>query len=149
MEWEQFPSILFLSLPLLGSVLVWGQRGNVVILLCVVGGGFDCISPGPPSLFNILARVAHSLAMWPQPWHLKHCKVLESLMLWAPPCAPFCARTFPHHWDSVLSLVVAQELWMEAVWPRPVWPLWSWGRQECFCPLALSHNPCAWDYLEH
>ena len=50
MEWEQFPSILFYLLPLLGLVLVQGQRGNVVNLLIVAGGGFDDIPLGPPIL---------------------------------------------------------------------------------------------------
>ena len=49
-EWEQSPFILFYALPSLGSVLVWGQRGNVVNLLVVVGGGFDHIPLGPPIL---------------------------------------------------------------------------------------------------
>ena len=94
----------------------------------------------PPSLFNILARVAHSLAMWPQPWHLKHCKVLESLVLWAPSCAPYCTHIFPLLWDSVLSLVVVEELQMEAVWPRPVQPLWELGQTGVF----LSTHPLPW-----
>ena len=32
----------------LGSVLVWGHRGNVLHLLQMIGGGFDCIPLGPP-----------------------------------------------------------------------------------------------------
>ena len=50
--------------------------------------GFDCIPSVPPSLFNGFAGVAHSLAIWPQPWHLKHCTALESFALWALPWAP-------------------------------------------------------------
>ena len=89
--------------------------------------GVDYIPLGPPSLFNVLARVTHSLAMWPQPWHLKHWKVLESLVLWAPPCVPFCACIFPLLWQSTLPQVVVEELPTEAVWSRPVQPLWELG----------------------
>ena len=102
--------------------------------------GFDHISLVHPSCFNILAGVAHSLAMWSQPWHLNHCNELESLVLWAPPCAPFCNSIFPLHWESVLSLPAAEELQMEAVWPRPVWPLWELGQIGVF----LSAHPLPW-----
>ena len=44
------PFHLFYSLPLLGLVLVRGQRSNVVNLLIVVGEGFDHIPLGAPIL---------------------------------------------------------------------------------------------------
>ena len=100
-------------------------------------GGLTAFPWVPPSWFNVLAGVAHSLAMWPQPWHLKHCNELESLVLWAPPSALFCTHIFPLHWESVLSLFVVEELQMEAVWPRPIWPLWELGQIGVF----LSTHP--------
>ena len=111
----------------------------MLCIYCVlVEGGLTTFPQVPPSLFNIFAGVAHSLAMWPQPWHLKHWKLLESLMPGAPACVPVCAHIFPLLWKSALSLVVAEELRMEAVWPRPVQPLWELGWTGVFlstCPL--------------
>ena len=48
----------------LGQFLVWHQGGNDVnLLLTAAGGGFGHIPLVPPSLFNVLAGVVHSLAM--------------------------------------------------------------------------------------
>ena len=62
--------------------------------------GWTAFPQFPPSLFNVIARVAYSLAIWPQPWHLKHCRALESFAFWAlgtPPTLgssgyPTCSR---------------------------------------------------------
>ena len=35
----------------------------------------------PLDWFNVLAGVAHSQAIWPQPWHLKHWRELQSFLL--------------------------------------------------------------------
>ena len=65
-KWNRgdFKSSFFSYLPSFGSLLVWGQGGNVVyLLLTVAGGEFGCIPSVPSSLFNVLAGVAHFLAM--------------------------------------------------------------------------------------
>ena len=86
----------------------------------------------PPFLFNWVARVAHSQAIWPQPWHLKHC--------WAPcipPCTPVCVFGVPLFGNLAHGLLTTEELRAE-VWPRPVRPLWELGWTEVFlsvCPL--------------
>ena len=103
-------------------------------------GGLTAFPWIPSSLFKTLARVVHYLAMWPQPWHLKHCKELESLLLCAPPCTPFCALMFPLCGDSMPSLLVIEELQMEVVWPRPVQPLWELGWNGVF----LFVHPLPW-----
>ena len=141
MEWEWFPSVLFYWLPWLESFLVQGHRGNVLSVLLVVGGGLTAFPWVPPSLFNTLARVGHSLAMCPQPWHLKHCKELESLLLCAPPCTPFCTLIFPLCGDSMPPLLVIEELWMEVVWPRPVQPLWELGQTGVFLSVHPLPRP--------
>ena len=81
----------------------------------------------PPSLFNCFAGVVHTLAIWPQPWHLKHCRALESFMFWALPWAPASAWVLPLLWEAVATLLAAEELPVEVFWPRPVQPLWELG----------------------
>ena len=100
-------------LPSYGLVLDWGQGGNVVSLLTAWCRGFDCIPLVPLSLFNGFAGVAHSLAIWPQPWHLKHCRALESFVFWALPWAPVDAWVLPLLWEAVATLLAAEELWAE------------------------------------
>ena len=59
-------------------------------------GGWPHSLGSPQSLFNSFAGVAHSLAIWPQPWHLKHSRVLKSFAFWALPWAPVeCLGTPP------------------------------------------------------
>ena len=110
-----------------------GYRGNVLSLLHTIWGGFDHIPLGPPSLFNGAAGVVHSRAIWPQPWHLKHCQA---------PCVPSCTLVWvfwvPLCGDSALVLTM-EELRVE-VWPRPVQPLWELGQTEVF----LSVHPLPW-----
>ena len=57
----------FVFLPLSGSVVARGYRGNVLFLLCVIGGGFDCISLGPLPCLMVPQELHISLAIWPQP----------------------------------------------------------------------------------
>ena len=68
----------------------------------------------PPSLFNGAARVVHSLAMWPQSWHLKHCRGLEPHLLCVPSCTLFCTCWFTLRGDSTLLLLVIEELQMDS-----------------------------------
>ena len=95
----------------------------------------------PPSLFNGAAGVAHSLAMWPQPWHLKHCRVLEPRVPCVPPCTPFCTCWFPLCGDLTPALLVIEELWAEVVWPRPVQPLWELGWTGAFLSVHPLPQP--------
>ena len=90
-------------------------------------------------MFNVLAGVAHSLAMWPQPWHLKHCSAVgvpgvvgtilgDHLM--------FGCSSLP--WGTVFTQLAVEELQAEVVWPRPFHPLWELGQVGVFlsiCPL--------------
>ena len=97
-------------------------------------------SLGSPSLFNILAGVAHSLAMWPQLWHLKHCNALESLVFWTLFWVPFNVWVFLLPWGTMFTQLAAEELWVEVVWPRPVCPLWElW-----WVGVFLSIHPLPW-----
>ena len=122
-----------------GLVLDWGQGGNVVNLLGVCYGGFDCIPWFPLSLFNGFARVAHSLAIWLQPWHLKHCRVLESCILGIALCTCWCLGTSPSLWSSGYP-TWTEELWAKVFWPRPVQSLWELGWTGVF----LSVLPLPW-----
>ena len=66
-----FPSVW---LPLYLLVLAWGwgpnARGLLLPWVAVAGQGVDHIPLVPPSLvFKADARIGHSLAMWPHPWH--------------------------------------------------------------------------------
>ena len=118
----------------------FGAREGMLQTQWLLSGGLTAFPWVPPSWFNIFPRVAHSLAIWPQHWHLKHCSKLESLVLWVPPCAPFCAHVFPLLGESVLYLPTAEELWAETVWPRSVWPLWELG----WVGVLLSACPLPW-----
>ena len=92
----------------------------------------------PLPYLMVLLELHTSLAMWPQPWHLQHCRELEPQAPCVPPCTPFCACWFPLHGDLTPALLVTEELQAEVVWPRPVWPLWEFGWTEVFlsiCPL--------------
>ena len=104
-------------------------------------GGLTAFPWVPPSLFNGVARVAHSLAMWPQPWHLKHCRELEPQLLCVPPYTPFCTCWFPLHGDLTPALLVIEELQTEVVWPRPVWPLWELGWTGVFLSVHPLPRP--------
>ena len=132
-------------LPSYGSVWDQGQGGNVAIYWLWVVAGWTTFPWFPSSLFNGFARVAHSLAIWPQPWHLKHCRVLESFTFWVLPWAPVGAWVLPLLWEAVATLLAAEELWAEVFWPRPVWPLWELGWAGVFlsiCPLPWPL--CLW-----
>ena len=133
---------LLLSLPPCclhkGQFLIGVREGMLqVYWLCVVGG-LTAFPWFPPSLFNGCNGVAHSWAIWPQPWHLKYCRALESFTFWALPWAPVIAWVLPILWEAVATLLAAEALWVEVFWPRPVWPLWELGQTGVFlsiCPL--------------
>ena len=95
----------------------------------------------PHTLFNGFAWSSdHSLSIWPQPWHLKHCRALGSFMFWALPRAPVSAWVLPLLWEAVATLLAAEELQVEVLWPRPVQPLWELGCTAVF----LSIHPLPW-----
>ena len=127
-------------LPSYGLVLDWGQGRKVTKFTGCVLWGFDYIPLVPPSLFNGFPRVAHSLAIWPQPWHLKHCRVLESFVFWALRYTPVDAWVLPLPCEAVVTLPATEELWAKMFWPRPVWPLWELGQTGVF----LSILPLPW-----
>ena len=102
-------------------------------------GGLTTFPQFPPSLFNGFNRVVHSLAIWPQPWHLKHCRVLESFTFWALSWVPVGAWVFPLPWEAVVTLLAVEELWAVVFWPRPVWPLLELGWTGVF--LSVCHLP--------
>ena len=52
----------------------------------------------------------------------------------------------PLLWEAVVTLLAAEELQAEVLWPRPVWPLWELGWTGVF--LSICHDPYAWDCLE-
>ena len=125
-KWNRgnFQSSSFLSCLHLGQ-FGFRVREGMMWIYCwlLLVGGFATSPWFPPSLFNILAGVAHSLAIWPQPWHLKHWSELESFAFSILPWPSLGLWVFPLPWGTVPTLLEAEELQAEVVWPRPVWPL--------------------------
>ena len=126
----------------MGQFWIGVREGMLWVYWLQLVGGLTTFLWFPPSLFNSFAGVAHSLAIWPHPWHLKHCRALGSFMFWALPRAPVSAWIFLLFWGAVATLLAAEELWVELLWPRPVWPLWELGWVGVFLPSSLSHDPC-------
>ena len=92
----------------------------------------------PLDWFKVLA---HSQAMWPQPWHLKHWRELGSFLFEVPPWLSLDPWAFCP-WPPVGVIPVPQPtevLQAEVVCPRPVWPLWDFGRPGVF--LSIHHLP--------
>ena len=75
-----------------------------------------------------------------QPWHLKHCRALESFAFWALPWAPVDAWVLPLLCEAVATLLAAEQLQAEVFWPRPIQPLWELGQTGVF----LSIWPLPW-----
>ena len=148
MAFEQLAAIPSSLLPSHELVLDWGQGGNVVSLWTAFCRGFDHIPSVPPSLFNGFNRVVHSLAIWPQPWHLKHCRVLESFTFWALSWVPVGAWVFPLPWEAVVTLLAVEELWAVVFWPRPVWPLLELGWTGVFLSVCRLPWPLWLGLLE-
>ena len=88
------------------------------------------------------------LAIWPQPWHLKHCRALGSFLFWALPWAHVDAWALSLLQEAVATLLAAEDLWAEVLWSRQSNHCGSCDGQEYSCLSALSHDPCAWKYLE-
>ena len=123
---------LFLTALSLGWFWLGVTEGMFWIYCTWFEGGLTAFPWVPPSLFNCIAGVAHSQAIWSQPWHLKQCQAPC-----VPPCTLVCMFWFPLRGDSALVLLTMEELQVE-VWPRPVQPLWELGQTEVFlsiCPL--------------
>ena len=116
------------------------SQNDVNLLLTAAGGGLATFPWFPPSLFNVLAGVVHSLTMWPHPWHLKHWSKLGSFILWTLPWPSLGPWVFPSLWGIVPILLPAEELWAEVVWPRPVQTLWELGQVGVF----LTVHPLPW-----
>ena len=94
----------------------------------------------PPSLFNGFARVAPSLDIWPQPWHLKHCRALESFAFLGIALGTCECLGTPPTLGSSSYLLAAEELWVESVLVQAVWPLWELGQTGVF----MSIYPLPW-----
>ena len=94
----------------------------------------------PPVWFKNLSGMAHSQAMWPQPWHWKHWSELGSFLFEVLPCPSLGPWAFPWPWPVVPVLWPADMLQVEVVWSRPVWPLWELGWLE----VVLSVLPLPW-----
>ena len=110
--------------------LVWGQGWNAGGLLLAVAagasGGWATFPQFPLDRFKVLAGVAHSQAMWPQPWHLKLWRKLVSFLFQVPSLDPCMFGPWP------LVVVVpmpclTDALQSGAVCLRPVRPLWELG----------------------
>ena len=156
------PSFL---LPSHGSVVDWGQVGNVVSLLTAWCGGLTAFSWFPLSLSKCFDGVGHSLCchmgwLWqggnvvtllvawcpiPGTWNIVgswgplcfgHCPVC----LWMPGYSPY----FVKQWLPYLQQKSCEQ---RCSGPGQSDHCGSWGRQEYSCPPTLSHDPCVWDYL--
>ena len=97
-------------------------------------GGWATFPQFPLFWFNDLAGVAHSQAMWPQPWHWKHWSEPGSFLLEALPCPFLGPWTLPWPWPMVDVPWPVDMLQAKVVCPRPVWPLRELGQLE----VALS-----------
>ena len=143
---------LLLSLPLcclhVGWLWIGIREGMLQVYWLHDAGGLTAFPWFPPSLFNGFVGVAHSLAIWPQSWHLKHCNVLESFAFWALPWTLVDAWVLPLLCEAVATCLQQKSCEQKCFGPGQSDHCGSWGRQECSCPSALSHDPCAWDYLE-
>ena len=118
-------------------------------LLTAVGGGFDCIPLVPSSLFNGFAGVVHSLATWPQPRHLKHCRALGLSYFGHCPGHLLVlgySTYFGKQWPPYLQQKSCEQGCSD---PGQSNLSGSQGRQEYSCPSPLSHDSFAWDCLEH
>ena len=108
--------------------------------------GWTAFPQFPPHWFKVMAGVGQFQAIWPQPWHLKHWRELESLLLAVPWClalvswllpliSTYCspcpmACRCPGVWCS-LSNTGPAIMGAGAAWSTPVCPLLPW-------PLSLG-----------
>ena len=123
----------------------FGIREGLLEVYCwlLLVGGWATFPQLSPVWFNDLAGMAHSWAMWPKPWHLKHWGELGSFLFEMLPCPSMDPWAFPWLWPVVPVPWPADTLWTEAVCPRPVWPLWELGQLGAFlslCPLPWPLN---------
>ena len=116
------------------------RKGMLPVYWLLLVGSLTAFHWVHPSLFNVLAGVAHSLAMWPELWHLKHCSELGSPVFWALSWVPFGVWVLPLPWGTAFTWLATEELQVEVVWPRPVHPLWELG----WVGLFLSVCPLLW-----
>ena len=120
----------------MGQFWIRVREGMLQVYWLWVVGGLTTFPQFPPSLFNGFARVAHSLAIWPQPWHLKHCRALGSFACFGNcPMAPVSTWVLPLLWEAVATLTCSRRA---ASWrcsdPGQSDHCGSWGRQEYSCP---------------
>ena len=105
----------------------------------------------PPDWFKAVAGVGHSLAIWPQSWHLKHWRELGFLLL----AVPSCLALVPWVFGPWLLLMVVSVPWpvgvlqFRAVCPRLPGHYWSWGNQVYPCLPIPSHDLSLWSCLGH
>ena len=84
--------------------------------------------------------MAHSQAMWSQPWHLKHWRKLGSFLFEVASLDPCVFGP----WPPVVVVPVpclTDALWTEVVCPRPVWPLWELGQPGLFLSICSLPQP--------
>ena len=74
------------------------------LLWLVPAGGLSHIPSVPPDWFKVLAGVAHSQVMWPQPWHLKPWMELVSFLFEVPPWVSLDHWAFAWLWPVVSVL---------------------------------------------
>ena len=113
------------------------------IVGCVAGasGGLGHIPKVPPDWFKIFAGVAHSQAMWPQSWHLKHWRELVSFLFEVLPWLSLDPWAFPWLWHVVPVLQPADMLQAEVVCPRPVQSLWEMEQPGVFLSIHPLPQP--------
>ena len=146
-DWGKGQGDLWPSFPLSHFHCGWfwlGVREEMLgayfrLLQLVPAGDWPTFPQFPPDWFKVLAGVAHSQAIWPWHWHLKHCKKLVSFLLMVPSLDSwvFCA------WPLLVVVAVlwlTDALWAEVVCPRLVQPLWELGRPR----VLLSICPLPW-----
>ena len=132
--------------PFLFAAFIWVSFGSgsgrecCKFTGCMLQGIWLHSLGSPHPYLTALLELHTSLAIWPQPWHLKHCRVLGSFVFWALPYAPVNAWVLPLPCEAVVTLPAIEELWAKVFWPRPVWPLWELGQTGVF----LSILPLPW-----
>ena len=109
--------------------------------------GLGCIPLVPPVWFNDLVGVAHSWAMWPQPWHLKHYSELGSFLFEILPWPSLDPWVFPWLWPVVPVPWLEDMLWAEMDCPKPVWPLCELGQLGVFLSILPLPQPLCLGYL--
>ena len=129
--------IIWAALILVSFGLGSGRKCRGPTVGCCWGVG--CIPSVPPDWFKAVAGVAHSYAIWPQPWqHWKvgvppvgHTFMLSIIPVTALPLISTYSSPCP---------TASSVLWSGEVCPGLVWPLWELGQPG----VSLSAHPLQW-----